>query len=96
VSLDKLGKDVCKLDFIVERGNGPAILGRVQIWEKDGEGMDIIVVNARDVRIRNDNEGEVAKSLDAVGEADGEERERKVGRREEGVGCERRTAVSAG
>ena len=33
--------------------------------------MDVVVVDARDVRIRHDDEGEVAESLDSVGETDG-------------------------
>ena len=40
--------------------------------------MDVVVVDAGDVRVRDDDEGEVAECLDAMGEADGEEGEGEV------------------
>lgn len=40
--------------------------------------MDVVVVDAGDVGIRNDDEGEVAESLDAMGETDGQEGEGEV------------------
>ena len=48
--------------------------------------MDIVIVDAGDVGVRNDNEGEVAESLDSVGEADGQEGKGEVGGGKEG-GC---------
>ena len=40
--------------------------------------MDVVVVDAGDVRVRDDDEGEVAEGLDAVGEADREKGEGEV------------------
>ena len=40
--------------------------------------MDIVVVDAGDVRVRDDDEGEVAECLDAMGEADREEGEGEI------------------
>ena len=45
--------------------------------------MQVIVVDARDVRVRDDYERKVAQGLNAVGEADGEEGEGEVGGGEE-------------
>ena len=33
--------------------------------------MDVVIVDARDVWVRDDDEGEVAEGLDSVGQADG-------------------------
>lgn len=46
--------------------------------------MDVVVVDAGDVRIRDDDEGEVAEGLDPVSEADGQEGEGEVRGGEEG------------
>ena len=46
--------------------------------------MDVVVVDAGDVWIGDDNEWEVAEGLNSVGEADGQEREGEVGGGEEG------------
>ena len=46
--------------------------------------MDVVVIDAGDVRVRDDDEGEVAQGLDSVGEADGKEGEGEVCRGEEG------------
>ena len=40
--------------------------------------MDVVVVDAGDVGVRDDDEGEVAECLDPMGEADGEEGEGEV------------------
>lgn len=46
--------------------------------------MYIVVVDAGDVRVRDDDEGEVAEGLDSVGETDGEEGEGEIRGGEEG------------
>ena len=56
--------------------------------------MAIVIVDAGDVWIRDDDAGKVATSLDAVGEAHGEKGESEAGGGEEGFGREWRTAVS--
>lgn len=40
--------------------------------------MDVVVVDPRDVRVRHDDEREVAKGLYPVGQAYGKEGEREV------------------
>lgn len=52
--------------------------------EKGREGMHVIVVDLGDMGVRDDDEGEVAEGLDAVREASGEDRQRKIGRGLEG------------
>ena len=47
-------------------------------------GVDVVVVDVGDVRVRDDDEGEVAESLNSAGEADGEEREGEIRGGEEG------------
>ena len=44
--------------------------------------MDVVVVYSSDVRIRDDNEREVAKGMDTVSKASREEGEREVCRGE--------------
>lgn len=56
--------------------------------------MDVVGVDLGDVRVRDDNEGEIAQGLDAVGEACGEDGEGEVGGLEELWGRERRAAMS--
>lgn len=46
--------------------------------------MYVVVVNAGDMRVRDDDEGEVAECLDSVGEADGQEGKGEVCRGKEG------------
>jgi hypothetical protein len=46
------------------------------------------------VRVRDDDEGEVPKRLDAVRESSRQDRKRKVGRGEELLRRERRSSVS--
>lgn len=46
--------------------------------------MDIVVVDAGDVRVRDDDEREVAEGLDSVSETDGEEGEGEIRGIEEG------------
>ena len=82
MGLHEVGHDFCELDFFFQRVD-LALLVR----EEGGEGVDVVVVDAGDVRVRDDDEGEVAESLDAMGEADGEEREGEVcGGEENGCG----------
>lgn len=40
--------------------------------------MDVVVVDAGDVRVRDDDEGKVAEGLDSVGQADGQQGEGEV------------------
>ena len=56
--------------------------------------MDVVVVDAVDVGVRDDDVGEIAEGLDAVGEADRDKREGEVGGREESFFGERGAAVS--
>ena len=89
MGLHEVGHDFCELDFFFQ-GVDLALLVR----EESGEGVDIVVIDAGDVRVRDDDEREVAESLDAMGEADGEEGEGEVcGGEESGCG-ERGTAMS--
>lgn len=71
--------DFCELDLIFQCVYLPLL-----IREQGGEGMDVVVVDAGDVRIRDDDEGEVAEGLDPVSEADGQEGEGEVRGGEEG------------
>ena len=48
--------------------------------------MEIVIVDGGDMRVRDDDEGEVAESADAVREADGEQGEGEVCGVEEGRG----------
>ena len=89
MGLHEVGHDFCELDLFFQRVD-LALLVR----EERREGVDVVVVDAGDVRVRDDDEGEVAESLDAMGKADGEEGEGEVcGGEESGCG-ERRTAMS--
>lgn len=92
---DELGEDVCKADLVVRSGDGAAVDGSPPVRKEDGERVEVIVVYARDVWVGDDNVGEVAKGGEAMGEANGEEREGKVGGGEKGSLGERRTAVSS-
>ena len=56
--------------------------------------MEVVVVYTSNVGIRNNNKWEIAESLNAVGEANGQEREGKIGGGEEGFGGERRAAMA--
>ena len=87
--LHEVGHDFCELDFFFQRVD-LALL----VWEEGGEGVNVVVVDAGDVRVRDDDEGEVAECLDAMSEADGEEGEGEVCRGEEGGCGERGTAMS--
>ncbi len=79
VRLDEVGHYFCELDFLFQGVDLPFLVG-----EQGGEGVDVVVVDAGDVRVRDDNEGEVAEGLDAVGEADRQEGEGEVCGGEEG------------
>lgn len=80
---DELGEDVGEAHLVVGRGNGAAIDGGLPVRQQDGQRVQVVVVDARDVGVGDDDEGQVAQRLDAVREADREEREGKVGRGEE-------------
>ena len=56
----------CELDLLFQ-----GIYLALLVGEQSGEGMDVVVVDAGDVWIRDDDEGEVAEGLDSVGETDG-------------------------
>ena len=77
--LDEIGHYFCELDLLFQGVYLPLL-----VWEQGGEGVDVVVVDAGDVRVRDDDEGEVAEGLDSVGEADGEEGEGEVCGGEEG------------
>ena len=79
----------CELDFIFERGDLPLLVG-----EQGGEGVDVVVVDACDVRIRDDDKREVAEGLDSVGEADRQEGEGEICRGEQSGCGEGGTAMS--
>lgn len=61
--------------------------------EEGGEGVQVVVVDAVDVWVRDDDVGQVAEGLDAVGEADGEEGEGEVCGGEQGLFGEGRAAI---
>lgn len=88
VGVDEIGEYSGEFHLVGERGDV-----RVGVGEESGERVLVVGVDARDVGIRNDDVGEVSQGLDAVREADGEEREGEVGGGEEGFGGERGTAV---
>jgi len=90
---DELGEDVGEADFVVGGRDGAALAGGLPVGEEDGERVQVVVVDARDVGIGDDNVGQVAQGLDAVREADGEEGEGEVGGCEEGAFGEWWTAV---
>ena len=46
--------------------------------------MGVVVVDAADIGVGHDYEGEVSQGMEAVGQSDREEGEGEVGRREEG------------
>ena len=71
--LHEIRHDFCELDFLFERVDLPLL-----VWEQGGEGVDVVVVDAGDVRVGDDDEGEVSKGLDSVREADGQEGEGEV------------------
>ena len=80
--LHEVGHDLCKLDFFFQRVDLALLVG-----EEGGKGVDVVVVDAGDVRVRDDDEGEVAESLDTMGEADWEEGEGEIcGGEESGCG----------
>lgn len=56
--------------------------------------MLVVVVDFGDIAVGDDNVGEVAQSLDPVGEADGEKGEGEARRREKGFGGQWRAAMS--
>lgn len=55
--------------------------------------MEVVVVDLRDVRIRDNNEREVSEGLDSMCESNWEEREGEVCRRKQRVGREWRSSV---
>ena len=56
--------------------------------------MDVVVVDAGDMGVRDDDEGEIAESLDAMSEPDWEEGEGEVCGGEESRCGQRGTAMS--
>ena len=90
VRLHEVGHDLCELDFLVQRVDLPLLVG-----EQGGERVDVVVVDAGYVRVRDDDEGKVAQGLDPVGEPDGEEGEGEVCGGEE-RGCGQRGSAMSG
>jgi hypothetical protein len=91
---DEFGEGLCEADFVLEMGDRDAFLSLLPVGEENGEGVQVIAVDAGDVWIGDDDVGEIAQGLDAVGEADGEEGEGEVCGAEEGFLGEWRAAVS--
>lgn len=86
MSGDELGECVCKLNLILGGGYRTTICGGAPVGEEYREGMDVCGVYSRDVWVGYDDVGKVSKGLEAVGEANGEEGESKIGGGEEGLG----------
>ena len=64
--LDQICHNFRKIDFIFQVGDAPFLVG------KEGrKGMYVIVVDARYMRIGDDNEWKVAQGLYTMREADG-------------------------
>lgn len=93
---DELGEDLREADLVLGRCYGLAVGGGLGVGQQDGEGVQVVAVDAGDVGVGDDDVGQAAERLDAVGEADGEKREREVGRGEERSLRERRAAMSVG
>ena len=74
VGLDQVGHYFGELDLVGEVGDGFFLPG-----EEGREGVDVVTVDLGDVRVGDDDEGEAAQCVDAVGEAGGEEGEGEVG-----------------
>jgi hypothetical protein len=70
---DKLGEDLGEADLVVGGCDGAALAGGLPVRQQNGEGVQVVVIDARDVGVGDDDVGQVAQSLQAVGEADGEE-----------------------
>ena len=66
------------------------------VREESGEGVEIIVVDLRDVRVGYYDEGEVSKGLYSMGESDWEEAECEVCRCEQSFFGERGPTISWG
>ena len=48
------------------------------VGKEGGEGVYIIIVNAGDLRVADDDERKISQGLDAMRETDGKEREGKI------------------
>jgi hypothetical protein len=81
VGVDEVGEDSGEADLVVEGGDVGVCVG-----QERGQGVLVVGVDVGDVRVRDDDVGQVAQGLDAVREADGEEGEGEVCRGEEGFG----------
>ena len=90
VGSNELGESLCEADLVYR---APCRCG-VPVREEYGEGVKVVAVDAGDIGIGDDDVREIAEGLDTVGEANGEEREGKVGGGEEGALGEGRAAVS--
>lgn len=86
----ELGEHRGELNLVVDVGYG-AMLPRKQRRER----VHIVVVDARDVGVRDYNEWQVAQSLDATGEANRQQVEGEIGRGEKGGFGQRWTTMSA-
>jgi len=57
--------------------------------------MDIVIVNFRDLRVRDDDEGKIAERFDAMSKSSWKERKRKVCGTEQRLFGKRRSSMSA-
>lgn len=56
----ELGKDIGEVHFILLGRDRPSFAGRVPVWEEDGQRVEVVVVYAGNVWIRDDDVWEVA------------------------------------
>ena len=89
VCLHEISHDLCEAHLLLER---PDLV--LSPWQQRREAVYVVGVDLGYVRIRDDDEGEVAQRLDAVGEACRQNREGEIGRREQLLRGERWLAVS--
>ena len=74
-----VGQDVLDRQVAVDGRGAPAGDAAVQEREERFEGVQIVGVYARDVRVGDDDEGQIAQGAHAVGEAHGDERGGEAG-----------------
>lgn len=88
VCLDQVCEDLCESYLVFEGRNGLRI-----VWQQCRQRVKVIVINLRDIRVRDNNEWKVSKSLYSMCEPNWEEREGKVGGGKQRVGREWRSSV---
>lgn len=89
VRLHEFRQHLGEADFILQVADGAPLP-----WQERRERMLVVVVYLADVLVRDNYVRKVAQRLDAMREANWEEREREAGGCKQGLGRERRTAVS--